>query len=58
MITTDLWLCMVQAWAEVYAPIAQIGVVGMVAVAVLMGAVILVVLVLRNYLSGSAHLPI
>jgi len=56
MMTNDLWLSMVQAWVEVYAPIAQVGVVFMVTVSVLMGVMVTFALLLRNYLTSSARL--
>jgi hypothetical protein len=55
--TSGLFLSMVEAWYEVYAPVAQVGVIGMVVAAFLLGTIIFVALLLRNYLSASVRMP-
>ena len=55
--TSDLFLGMVQAWYEVYAPVAQVGVIWMVVAAIFLGVIIFVALLLRNYLTGSMRIP-
>lgn len=55
--TADLFSGMVQAWYEVYAPIAQVGVIWMVVAAIFLGVIIFLALLLRNYLTGSLRMP-
>lgn len=55
--TTDLFLSMVEAWYEVYAPIAQVGVIAMVVASVIVGVLIFIALLLRNTLSASIRIP-
>jgi hypothetical protein len=55
--TPDLWLSMVQAWVEVYAPVAQVGAIGMLTVSVLVSVLVFAALLLRNYMTSSARLP-
>ena len=55
--TPEHFLSMVEAWYQVYVPIARIGVIVMVVVAFLLGALIFISLLLRNYLSSSIRMP-
>lgn len=48
---------MVEAWYQVYAPIAQAGVIGMVVAAIFLGVIIFIALLLRNQIKFSFRFP-
>jgi hypothetical protein len=53
--TTELFTCMVTAWMEVYAPIIQVGLIGMVTASVVLSLFVFFALLLRNYLTSNAR---
>ena len=55
--TPELFSSMVTAWFEVYSPIIQAGVIGMVTASMLLAVLVFVSLLLRNVLgSGMRNL--
>ena len=55
--TNELFLSMVEAWYQVYAPIAQVGVIWMIVAALILGVIVFLALLLRNYLTASIRMP-
>lgn len=55
--TPEIFVSMAEAWYQVYAPIARIGVIVMVVVAFILGVLLFTALLLRNYLSSSIRMP-